>query len=368
MTDRRILYLDGIRGWSCLMVLVYHAWCGLFNQKWYDMTPLVRFLALFADGHFAVLLFFTTSGFSLASIEAPHKVVLTALARFPRLSLPIFAAALCAWVVDPRRSAKGFFVNLYALPISSVLPDGRLLVPHVGSVGTFMFGQLWTMEIELIGSFCIFSWTLAQPYLKKERRWHLLAAATLCILISNPYVWFFVLGLVLRQVLLVSGTDYHSHGVSIALSAPLYYLTRWCAGEGNGGGGGGGRLSNLWFFLLHLNSSVRIALLYHSVAGNARVRGFFENRVSQILGKISYSLYLTHHIAFVGVHSILGEGSGHLVDSTSKRILPFGKNICMCCVAFLLAVPFSELEVRLQRVARRVGQWFVIEPTPESTV
>lgn len=73
---------------------------------------------------------FATSGFSLATVQEPRKVVQTAISRFPRLSLPIFAAAVLAWCVDPLRSA---------VPIS--------LVPHVRPMGTPLFNQLWTMEI-----------------------------------------------------------------------------------------------------------------------------------------------------------------------------------------------------------------------------
>ena len=69
--SRRVVGLDGIRGLAALFVVVHHCWLMTFHGYPRNTGP--KWLGFLLYGHFAVVVFITLSGFSLAVSPARKK-------------------------------------------------------------------------------------------------------------------------------------------------------------------------------------------------------------------------------------------------------------------------------------------------------
>lgn len=180
----RLHFLDGLRGWGSVMVLLSHTYqCWLINPvgmseagysgilQWINRTP----LGVAMDGLLAVYIFFAISGFALSYpvlvSKAPHRTLANmALFRYPRLAIPILASAIFAFALWP------YFVNVEAdaFSHSQWLATFYRFPPSWQSLLTFSSHDvflaydgakswnpvLWTMPIELVGSFVVFGLVL----------------------------------------------------------------------------------------------------------------------------------------------------------------------------------------------------------------
>lgn len=108
----RFAYLDGMRGWAALLVVLHHGILAvdfaLFTGQpsksrghgdlWLSGTP---FFPLAAAGNAAVCIFFALSGFVLAHAYSHSRQYWLTLAvrRYLRLGLPMLAGCLIAWLL-----------------------------------------------------------------------------------------------------------------------------------------------------------------------------------------------------------------------------------------------------------------------------
>jgi peptidoglycan/LPS O-acetylase OafA/YrhL len=157
----RLKFLDGLRGWAAIVVVLYHVFCDAipFDAK------LGSYLKLFLpfSGAMAIFIFFLVSGFSLSSDYLARgnmqSWARTTVGRYFRLSIPIFFACafvhfamLVGWIDPPSTRLTNF-------------QDALTFEPTIGHLLRFSFygvffdyhdsyiGPLWTMRLELIGSF-----------------------------------------------------------------------------------------------------------------------------------------------------------------------------------------------------------------------
>ena len=132
-------------------------------ESWLGAAP---FTILF-NGTFPVCIFFVLSGYVLSwkFIEQGDHAYLraSALKRFPRLVAPVFASVLFAWALltlgvmrtteAAAIGAASFLSEAYNQPVS------LLSALWIGAIGAPLLGQttinvpLWTIKIELLGSF-----------------------------------------------------------------------------------------------------------------------------------------------------------------------------------------------------------------------
>src|SRR5687768_4333751 len=97
----RLAFLDGLRGWAALMVVLSHLLVFFVAQTssaykgWYWAFP--------SDGNLAVFVFFVLSGFALSIgyIQSGRVNILTALCvrRYLRLAIPILCTSLLAYLL-----------------------------------------------------------------------------------------------------------------------------------------------------------------------------------------------------------------------------------------------------------------------------
>jgi len=258
-------------------------------------------LSLLWNGNFPVCIFFVLSGYVLTkkffATGDTADLTYKALRRYIRLSVPIFgsvmlALALMSFGTTALREVASMTGSAWLAQFWNFTPsfvdalkDGAYRAILSGT--SPYISLLWTMQVELIGSFLVFGYAGIAP---RDRRAIPLVAVIIAILAYlSPQSWplyaAFLAGAHVGQIknkqspLLV--------GVAVVLAilfgsydkSPLYDWTAW--------------ISPNFFMRKHLfNVLGGIAVVYAVRAGfGAKL---LESGPIQYLGRISYSLYLVH--------------------------------------------------------------------------
>ena len=94
MQQERYRFLDGLRGWAAVTVMLFHYYVEALPYSGSAASALARLLSF--DGVAAVHAFFVISGFSLSAgyVKRRDGAILARLAisRYPRQAILIFAA------------------------------------------------------------------------------------------------------------------------------------------------------------------------------------------------------------------------------------------------------------------------------------
>jgi len=166
---------ESLRGIACLAVVFSHL-LGVFYPQLHNFyeSQLPKFnfaeaiynspFAFFYSGTGAVFVFFVLSGYvltlsSLKAVDQKKKLRESLIKRYPRLAIPALFSCLIFWGllhinIDLSRTSEWF-------QSIKITPD-FLDAFYSGSIGAFIFGEnrynpvLWTMQIELLGSFIIY--------------------------------------------------------------------------------------------------------------------------------------------------------------------------------------------------------------------
>ena len=320
----RHAFLDGLRGWGALSVMLLHYSCAP-GQPW-AVCPGSWFLPL--DGQFAVRVFFAASAFSLCCIEGDARVARSVLARYPRLAVPVVFHGLLDSIIFPSRARVNVLLPLVFFSPEVLLytdwppPQPMADLQDVRKALFTSWGHLWTMSIEMHGSLGVFLWAFLRT------RVHLpLAAAAPVLLVSfalHPCYADFALGCIL-------------HAAWPALGAPAWSERRreccgalaLCAVIAIGAIPG----FNSW--VSEVLSLVRVTAVFVSAALSHRVRNALTCRASLILGRISFTLYVSHQIVLRAVASA--------VDGASRHALPKTWSLQTAAIALPCAVLWSSL-------------------------
>jgi peptidoglycan/LPS O-acetylase OafA/YrhL len=189
----KLVPLEGLRGIAAAIVVLYHLVLG-FTNKGVGATPhghgfrdtLLQFGLGLLNGGAAVAVFFVLSGFILslpfARDRSVSRVLVAILKRWPRLAALTTIACLFAWAAitlsghDYKQAAHVIGAGWLASHGNSSLA-GRdmswLAALQEGLFSAFaghvrFDSPLWTMRIELFGSFAIF---LSAPLLFAVQNW-----------------------------------------------------------------------------------------------------------------------------------------------------------------------------------------------------
>jgi peptidoglycan/LPS O-acetylase OafA/YrhL len=330
----RLGYLDGLRGWMALAVVFAHlfqiwllsdAQLKRFDVEWISRaiphaihwTPLGAMM----DGLQAVFVFFVISGLAitypiLRSAQPSLTTFRMALYRYPRLMVPVLASSLLSYAL----LANGAYFNAaaaayhadaawYASLLRMPADFGEMLKSALWD--TFFDSPitarswnpvLWTMQIELNGSFMLF-------VLVGLGRWRWLRMTVALGLVAflwtgerGGYYCGFLVGYFLAE-LLVAGERSERVRRGLAAATPLGWactigavlLSTWLQGASLG--------ASRTNYLPHMNVIAALAVAGAMLTGP--VRAFLCNRLSQFLGRISFSLYLTHLLVICSFASAL---------------------------------------------------------------
>lgn len=345
---KKDLSLEGLRGIAALAVFFAHFIAaflpysvrGLFRggsqipqRFWWEPILSNPAVNLLMNGALAVQIFFVLSGYVLTKryFEKDDQMSLRIglTKRYTRLVIPVFVSCVFAWVIltmgwmgtglAPVLSAAGWPMASYAAPISftEVVTGSFFRIPFFG-LGTAINSPLWTMYVEMAGSFILFGVYLV---FGKEKPLWIIGSFTLIMLMWKPsdstMIYFFAIlsgslihyfkdWLVSRPIFAVlSGVI----GVLIGafsysrFYAPLHKIDLPHLGW---------PLFNLEASEITLYTAIGAFFIVCSVIGSARIAWIFALRIPVYLGRISFSLYLLHwpiicslsyaviHLLFVG--------------------------------------------------------------------
>lgn len=344
----RETYLDGLRGWAALVVVLCHAG----EILWPTWHP--GFYPLFTDGSFSVFVFFVLSGYVLSvgffRTGKRRVVVDLALRRYPRLTVPIFAACCLATVL------MGFGL-MHNIPASKAAgSDGWLPIVYTftptfmdllhfsfwrvyvdGSPASSYDAPLWTMPIEMQGSILVFATLLVMGQRTTLRGVIHVVVLVVTAWLGSPFVAMAAGAAVANLAQL----DMHrrlrdSAYASFVAWGLLVGAVVFAAARPDVPG-------PVWL-------TVCSSSLLYGVLLNKGFQRTLSSPVSSWLGRISFSLYLIHVLVLCSFTSwaYLALGGGEKLSSIGSTAL-LAVTVAVCLAVAALFHSMERLGIALGR-------------------
>ncbi|MCX5493263.1 acyltransferase [Kaistia dalseonensis] len=288
-SDDRIGFLDGMRGWAAVVVVLYHVYCGGFPFSERFAVVLVALPPF--NGGLAVGIFFLVSGFALSiafqTTGSGASLVRIAAGRYVRLAVPIFVACaimhafLVAGIVDISALPRKFDGMFEFRPTIEHLLRASLFESFFSySYSTSYIGPLWTIPIEFAGSFLVIAVLLAGW--KRSLTWPAYASIFALFLYMESVYTLFVAGVMLcrlycngcfdRPVVAKLGPIAIMVGIAISMVPPLDFNFQLLFGA---------------------------MLLSFGVIATPATRKLLSAPLSRRLGDWSFPIYLMHTVTLV---------------------------------------------------------------------
>jgi len=350
-------YLDGVRGWASVIVVLNH----LVHNFLARAVPSLenKWLAFPTDGDLAVYVFFVISGFALSIgyFEGAGLRILKSLAlrRYIRLTVPVFASSLIAFLIlksgamhnlqlAERDGNQPWLIQLYTLDPSALglLRFSLLDVYFNYSTATSYNPVLWTMSVELFGSMLVFGLLALFGDLRNRSVIYAMAAAILLYLNSPllPFIAGIVLADLFTRSIPTGGRPSTVGGLALFVAGIL------------------GSVHGHTF----QGSGYLTALALCIVAGLTLcppLRMLMESKVSVALGKISFPLYLTHVSVICSLScSVFILATDRGIPVSVAALYTFAVSIP---VIALVAVAFYPVESLSVSAARRFSTLLVVD-------
>ncbi|MET3106062.1 peptidoglycan/LPS O-acetylase OafA/YrhL [Oxalobacteraceae bacterium GrIS 2.11] len=306
----RIHEVDGIRGWAALVVLLYHT----FGEMLKFAVPNVKsfWVAPFLASHIAVLVFFVLSGdalsngfFSGGGFKSVDRLLVR---RYFRLTVPIFLSCLITYLImvlgfDFHSQASSvlnisgwlskflqFHASLYSF-LRYAFVD--VYVSHTPETAYNPF--LWTMSVEMIGSMLVF--LLCYIWGRLKNAGLVCVALILFSTCIGTYFSLFFAGVFLGYLRklgylkVLRDKKNYQLACSAVLLALFVYLMWSTSGQ-----------VNMNFMPIKIVVAMILVFCFYTHDGS---KTFFNNRVSQFLGEISFPVYLLHFQVLISLMSWL---------------------------------------------------------------
>ena len=341
----RFRFLDGLRGWAAVVVLLHHLFIDGLPANSFMADRALWAKVFFLNGTVAVSVFFVISGFSLSIryLETGDGRALGRIAagRYLRLALPIFAICAVTYVLlvsglippaaqrpSPLDQFLGFTPSIDGLLGFSLL---KVFVAYSGAES--YDPPLWTMTYEFFGSFMVFALI---AYLRPSRlRTLLLTVLFLLLTALQTYFALFVAGILIADLFPRIGASTAANRAGALLCGAGILLIA---------------LPHAWFAAVYLGGGV---CLTAGAVFCAPVRRFFESRLSSFLGWVSFPLYLIqaaviYVLAPRGLEFLASYG---FAPETQRWLLDFA----LVPVAFLCAIAFCPVNDFATAASRRFG-------------
>lgn len=273
-------YLDALRGIAALIVVFTHIGVRNFNQELFSNIP-AHFLVA---GSAAVVLFFVHSGYVLCykyigTPDCKLKIIEAIIKRpFRLLGVLLFATYLT--LIHNR--------NIIGRPEGESFIFGPLLHPF--TFGIPWNGSLWTLDVELVGSFITFGLLLFISNARKELRLAIMLILMVCF--RNNFYCAFMFGIITADIDRNWRWQWfieHRNAMSWILLIPAILLFSYPQNIP----------PNVWYKANEVNTGYVLVttgamLMFAVVLMNSRIQQFLLYNRFVTLGKISYSMYAIH--------------------------------------------------------------------------
>jgi peptidoglycan/LPS O-acetylase OafA/YrhL len=299
----RVSFLDGIRGWFALVVLLHHLLTSFlfiaFPSYSYTRVDLhidlinfnylkilfILFIRFITDGRLAVYIFFCLSGYVLSIRGFKYNInyfYFSIVFRYLRLMIPIFATCFFAYSIFKfdlfynlelstkiiaLKSWLGFFYN-FKIDFVDVLRFSLFdvfLNYQIFSLNS----NLWTIQYEFIGSILLYALLLFLSCKNINLKKYLIFLVLL-IVISPIYFCFFV-GHFLYEFKVLDKKIFSSSINSVILIV-FIFLSTISRGD--------------------IQSAIYAPCFIYLFYSIPSIRNFFCNKFSLFLGRISFVNYL----------------------------------------------------------------------------
>ncbi len=368
MASERVREIDGLRGWAAFSVVLFHLLQQMFAVVQGGICPPSVWICM--DGPMAVFIFFILSGdaLSTAHVTYPARQTLDRIIirRYFRLTVPILITVLATYGL----LKAGWIFNQQAGPIvhradwiGPVLMFPASLFDATKYSLTILFGGvgmmhvwnpfLWTMPIEMFGSFLVFGYL----HILGRLRWPKLCSAGLVVmlsLVSNFYGLFF-LGVLFAQ-LRASGwlvrfrRSVYGWVIGNALLIGAYvfcYLTARYPPDAS-------QADVLSFVETWIRAYQEHILAMMIVSGaylSSAMIWFLRSAASRLMGRLSFAMYLTQFPVLCSLESFL-----IIRDQSHVSALSSVLGIAGCSI--LVTLLSAEIVTRLDNFSLRwIGFW-----------
>lgn len=355
---------ESIRGLACLavvfshLVFTFYPYAHEFNS---NVLTIDFFESLYNSpfgflysGNAAVFVFFVLSGYVLSyailnkNKDINKKILSMSVKRYPRLSIPAVISVLICYIVF-LLDVDSAHVSSWAASIGSY--NGSFLYAfYDGTINAFIFGKsqynwvLWTMQIELFGSFLIF----LLCYLTQKSKIIMFLAAALITLLG--FAMSLKMGFGFFSFVL--GMYFYLYGkrINILIALPMLLVGLYFAGAHNNSASYQLIASVLSTKTATLLNFLCAPLIVYSILMNEQLSKTLDNPLFVYLGKLSFSMYLLHMllIYIVGIpvfNYFLNHG--FLLSSILASII-------VVILTILISIPYSNY---VDDISIKVGKW-----------
>ena len=332
---KKLNYLEGLRGIAALMVVLYHFFAifypvittgpstGPSHAKLLERLFYGLPLGFIQNGSFAVVIFFLLSGFVLSynyfSKKSNKQLINQSLKRYIRLAIPVFVSVMVGYTL----LYLGLFRNqevailtgsIHFAPLWNFEPNLAVAL-YTGIIGVFTSGTveynpvLWTMSIELVGSFLVFLFLAL--FGKYSHRWIFYAFAL--IFTWNQFFGAFILGIIICDMytspvfnriqeilkrpssvlllfmLVVLGGSVPAFSADLGMVKYSQIFTPYVSPESAS-------------FVRHCIAAIAILLLVLTVK---RLQLILGSRLFTFFGKISFGVYVLHYFVYATITSYI---------------------------------------------------------------
>lgn len=316
----KIRYFDGLRGLAALVVVIQHYILAFYpaifsradelRHTGYELETTLASTPfnIFFNGNFAVCIFFVLSGYVLT-----HKFFITkdseyitagACKRYIRLMIPVLVIVAIAYVFMKLSLFNNIEVSKITLSSNWLATTYDFEPSLMGMLKQGIYGvfvgtdfsyntSLWTMSVEFLGSFLVFS--LASIFGKSKKRY--IFYTIIAIYFVKTYYLAFILGMMLSDcynsnyevirklkgratcsICLVLGLFLGSYPLVPTDNTIYKYISIETFNSGV------------------LYRTVGAVLLMIAIMNSKILISFFSSKILNYVGKISFSMYLIHLI------------------------------------------------------------------------
>jgi peptidoglycan/LPS O-acetylase OafA/YrhL len=376
----KLVPLEGLRGIAAVVVMLGHMVRGLVPPDHGSLDILNQLHRWLLNGGAAVSIFFVLSGFILslpfARDRSRLRVLTALLKRWPRLAALTSIACLFSWatitlsqdyyeqaaaVTGNRWMASHFNAPLYGHEISPMAALREGLYEVFLSGGSRFDSPLWTMRIELFGSFAIF---IAAPLLFGLKTWPLRLAvigmAMFAAGVSFPFTYFsdFLVGTILAMLFSEDRMPSFSNIQAAIMAIAGLYLFCFSAAENHS------IHAPIKAMLpagetAHFVWDASAALIILVLLGNPFLRHVFSKKWAVWLGILSFPLYLLHVPIMLSAGAVSFVSTVDALGTTEAVLLAGAVTIAL---TLLCALPLAWVDKAWTGMLQRLTGAFIKRP------